>query len=100
MIMGDRLIPLGDRVLVRRMVEDEERKTEGGIHLPDIAKEKPLKGIVVEVGKGRTLRDGSRVPLDVSEGDEVLFARYAGTELKINDKEYLVLREDEVLAVL
>ncbi len=100
MIMGDRLIPLGDRVLVRRMVEDEKRKTEGGIHLPDIAKEKPLKGIVVEAGKGRTLRDGSRVPLDVSEGDEVLFARYAGTELRINDKEYLVLREDEVLAVL
>ncbi len=89
--------PLHDRVLVRRMAEDE--KTAGGIIIPDTAKEKPQRGEIVAIGKGRVLEDGRIVPLEVKAGDKVLFSKYAGTELKINGEELLMIREDDVLGV-
>jgi chaperonin GroES len=92
------ITPLGDRVLLRR-VEAEER-TKGGIVLPDTAKEKPREGIVVAVGKGRMLDSGERVPFTVKARDRILFSSYAGTEIKIEGEEYLILGEDEILAVL
>jgi len=90
--------PLGDRILVRLL--EEEEKSPGGIILPDTAKEKPQEGKVLAVGKGRLLEDGSVKPLEVKVGDTVLFAKYSGTEVKREDKEFLILREDDVLAVL
>jgi chaperonin GroES len=90
--------PLHDRVVVRR-VESEE-KTPGGIIIPDTAKEKPQRGKVSAVGNGKVLDDGTRVALEVKKGDEVLFGKYAGTEVKIEGTEYLILREDDILAVL
>lgn len=89
--------PLHDRLLVRRMSEDE--KTAGGIIIPDSAKEKPQRGKVVAVGKGRVTEDGKVLPLDVKEGDNVLFGKYSGTELKLNGEEYLMIREEDVLGV-
>ncbi len=90
--------PLHDRIVVKRV--EEEEKTKGGLYIPDTAKEKPARGVVVAVGEGKRDKDGKRIPLDVKEGDEVLFGKYAGTELKLDGEEHLVLREDEVLAVL
>ncbi len=90
--------PLHDRIVVKRVAEEE--KTEGGLYIPDTAKEKPARGVVVAVGEGKRDKDGKRIPLDVKEGDEVLFGKYAGTELKLDGEEHLVLREDEVLAVI
>jgi chaperonin GroES len=90
--------PLRDRVLVERVEEEEQRV--GGIIIPDTAKEKPQQGRVVAVGKGRVNDKGEVFPLDVKEGDTVLFGKYAGTEIKIEGKEYLIIREDEVLGVL
>jgi chaperonin GroES len=90
--------PLHDRLLVRRLAEDE--KTTGGIIIPDTAKEKPQRGQVVAVGKGRIGEDGKVVPLEVKEGDNVLFTKYAGTELKLEGGEYLMIREEDVLGVL
>jgi chaperonin GroES len=90
--------PLRDRVVVRRIEEDEQIR--GGIIIPDTAKEKPQEGEVVAVGNGKLLENGERVPLDVNEGDRVLFGKYAGTEIKLDDEEVLILREDEILAVL
>jgi chaperonin GroES len=90
--------PLHDRILVRRMAEEE--KTAGGIIIPDTAKEKPQRGQVVAVGKGRLGEDGKIVPLEVKEGDNVLFTKYAGTELKLEGGEYLMIREEDVLGVL
>jgi chaperonin GroES len=90
--------PLRDRILVER-IEEQEQKV-GGIIIPDTAKEKPQQGKVVAVGKGRVNDKGEVFPLDVKEGDTVLFGKYAGTEIKIDGKEYLILREDEVLGVL
>jgi chaperonin GroES len=78
----------------------EENKTKGGIIIPDSAKEKPLEGIVVAVGNGKLLEDGKRAPVDVNVGDRILFGRYSGSEVKIEGEEYLVVREDEILAVL
>ncbi len=90
--------PLQDRILVKRMTEEE--KTKGGIIIPDTAKEKPQQGKVVAVGKGKILEDGTQRPLDVKPGDTVLFGKYAGTEVKIDGEEHLILREDDVLGVV
>ena len=90
--------PLHDRILVRRLQEDE--KTAGGIIIPDSAKEKPQRGEVVATGKGRLTEDGKTIPLDLSAGDRVLFGKYAGTELKLDGEEYLMMREEDVLGVL
>jgi chaperonin GroES len=92
-----KLKPLGDRLIVRAV--EEEETTAGGILLPDTAKEKPQKGKVLAVGDGRIGEDtGKRIPLDVSEGDEVLYSKYGGTEIKVDGEDLLVLRESDVLA--
>ena len=90
--------PLGDRVVVKRI--EEEPKTKGGIIIPDTAKEKPQKGKVIAVGTGRVLENGQRVPLEVKEGDIVVFAKYGGTEIEIDGEEYVILSERDLLAVL
>jgi chaperonin GroES len=90
--------PLSDRLVVKRTQEEE--KTKGGIIIPDTAKEKPLEGLVVAVGSGTILKNGKVVPMDVKAGDKVLFGKYSGTDIKIDGEEYLILREDEVLAVI
>jgi len=92
-----RFRPLHDRVLVRRVEQDA--KTAGGIIIPDTAKEKPQEGEVVAVGAGK-IEKGERVPLDVKAGDRILFGKYSGSEIKIEEQEYLILREDEILAKL
>ncbi|NLG68532.1 MAG: co-chaperone GroES [Firmicutes bacterium] len=89
--------PLGDRVLVKP-IEQEER-TKGGIVLPDTAKEKPQMGEVIAVGTGRLLENGQRVPLEVKVGDRIIYAKYGGTEVKLDGVEYLILRESDILAV-
>ena len=90
--------PLGDRVLVRRVQADE--KTEGGIILPDTAKEKPREGVVISVGKGKLLENGERQALTVKPKDRVLFSSYAGSEIKLQGDEMLILSEDEILAIV
>jgi chaperonin GroES len=90
--------PLHDRVLVLRIESDE--KTTGGIIIPDTAKDKPLEGQVVAVGDGRYDKDGKRVPIDLKVGDKVLFARYGGTEIKIDGVEHLMMREEDILGVI
>lgn len=90
--------PLQDRLVVRRV--EEEEKTKGGIIIPDSAKERPLEGEVIAVGSGKRLEDGSVVALDVKQGDRVLFGKYAGTEIKLDGVEHLILREDELLGVI
>ncbi len=90
--------PLHDRVLLKRIEEKETVK--GGIIIPDTAKEKPMEGEVISVGPGKMMEDGKRSPMDVKAGDRVLFGKYAGTEIKIDDKEYVIMREEEILAVL
>jgi len=90
--------PLHDRILVRR-IEGEE-KTKGGLIIPDTAKEKPQEGKVIAVGKGRVSEDGKLRPLDVHKGDRVLFSKYSGTEIQLEGDEHLIVREDDVLAVL
>ena len=92
-----KLRPLHDRVVVKRL--EEEEKTLGGIIIPDTAKEKPQQGKVIAAGKGRILEDGKVVPLIVKEGDRVLFAKYAGTEIKLHGEEHLIMREDDILAI-
>ncbi len=91
--------PLQDRVLIERLEEMEE-KSPGGIIIPDTAKEKPIQGKVVAVGKGRVKEDGTVIPLDVKVGDKVIFSKYAGTEIKIDGKEYLIMREDDILGIV
>ena len=93
-----KLRPLHDRVIVKRL--EEEEKTVGGIIIPDTAKEKPQQARVVAVGKGRTLENGQVHPLTVKEGDRVLFGKYAGTEIKIDGDEHLIMREDDILAII
>ncbi|MBN1517698.1 co-chaperone GroES [Candidatus Sumerlaeota bacterium] len=93
------LKPLGDRVLVQR-VEADEAKTAGGIIIPDTAKEKPQRGKIIAVGAGKKQDDGKRIPMDVKEGDEILFGKYAGTEVKLDGIEYLIMREDDIVGVL
>lgn len=90
--------PLHDRIIVKRL--EGEEKTKGGIIIPDTAKEKPLEGAVIAVGNGRILEDGKVRPMDVKKGDVVLFGKYAGTEIKFDGEEHLILREDDILAVL
>jgi chaperonin GroES len=90
--------PLQDRLLVRR-VEEQER-TKGGIIIPDTAKERPLEGEVIAVGNGKRLEDGTLVALDVKKGDRILFGKYSGTEIKVDGVEHLILREEEVLGVI
>lgn len=90
--------PLQDRLVVRRI--EEETTTKGGIIIPDSAKERPLEGEVIAVGAGKRLEDGSQAGLDVKQGDRVLFGKYAGTEIKLDGVEHLILREDEVLGVI
>ena len=90
--------PLHDRVLVERLEEQEVKK--GGIIIPDTAKEKPQEGKVIAAGNGKPDKDGKKVPLDVKAGDRILFGKYSGSEVKVDDKEYLILREEDILAVL
>jgi chaperonin GroES len=90
--------PLHDRIIVQRLEEEEQRI--GGIIIPDTAKEKPQQGKVIAAGKGKAKDDGKVLPLDVKEGDTILFGKYSGQEIKIDGEEYLIMREDEVLAVL
>lgn len=93
-----KITPLQDRVLVKRL--EEEEKTKGGIIIPDTAKEKPIEGKVVAVGKGRVKEDGTVVPLEVKAGDKVLFSKYAGTEIQIEGEEHLIMREDDILGII
>ena len=90
--------PLNDRVIVKRV--EEEHKTVGGIIIPDTAKEKPQEGKIVAAGPGKRDDDGKRIPLEVKEGDRILFSKYAGTEIKIDGEEQLFMREDDILAIL
>jgi len=90
--------PLHDRILVERIEEGEVKK--GGIIIPDTAKEKPQEAKVIAVGNGKVTEDGKKIPLDVKAGDRILFGKYSGSEVKIEDKEYLILREEDVLAIL
>ena len=90
--------PLHDKIVVQRL--EEEEQVRGGIVIPDTAKEKPQRGKVIAVGNGKLLEDGRRRPLSVSKGDRVLFAKWGGNEIKIGDQEYLILNEDEILAII
>jgi len=90
--------PLHDRLLVRRI--EEKERARGGIIIPDTAKEKPMEGKVLAVGKGKVLENGKKLPLDVKVGDRILFGKYSGTEIKIDGEEVLIVREDEVLAIM
>ena len=90
--------PLQDRILVKRV--EEEEKTQGGIIIPDTAKEKPQEALVVAVGPGRVNEDGKVTPLDVKKGDKVLFGKYSGSEVNVEDDDYVIMREDDVLAIL
>jgi len=90
--------PLQDRILVKRL--EEEETTKGGIIIPDTAKEKPSEGLVVAVGKGKVLENGTQLPLDVKKNDRILFGKYSGTDIKIEGEEYLIMREDDVLGVI
>ncbi len=93
---GVQVTPLHDRVLVKRI--EEKETVRGGIIIPDTAKEKPQEGEVIAVGAGKMTDKGNRIPLDVAAGDRVLFGKYSGSEIKIEDEEYLILREEEILA--
>lgn len=93
-----KLKPLNDRVLVKRL--ESEEKTAGGLFIPDTAKEKPSKGEVVAVGPGKIAENGSRIEMAVKKGDEVLFNKYAGTEIKLDGVEHLVMREEDILAII
>jgi chaperonin GroES len=93
-----KLRPLQDRIIVKRV--EEENKTKGGIIIPDTAKEKPAEGKIVAVGNGKVGEDGSRIPLEVKEGDRVLFGKYSGTEVKVEGEEYLIMREDDILGII
>ena len=97
--MAVNIRPLHDRVLVKRLEKNEE-EVRGGIIIPDTAKEKPQEAEVVSVGPGKLHEDGTRAPMDVSTGDRILVGKYSGSEIKIDDQEYVILREDEILAVV
>jgi chaperonin GroES len=90
--------PLHDRLIVKRL--EEEEKTKGGIIIPDTAKEKPIEGKVIAAGTGRLNKDGKKMPMEVKTGDRVLFAKYGGTEVKMDGEEYLMMKEEDVLAVI
>jgi chaperonin GroES len=95
--MATTIRPLHDRVIIKRL--DEQEQMRGGIIIPDTAKEKPQQGEVIAAGEGKVREDGTRQPLDVKAGDRVLFGKYSGSEVKIDDEEYLIMREDEILGV-
>ncbi len=90
--------PLHDRIVVKRL--EEEQTTKGGIIIPDTAKEKPIEGKVIAAGNGKVADDGTRIPLEVKAGDRILFGKYAGTEVKIDGEEHLIMREDDVLGII
>ncbi len=90
--------PLHDRLIIQ--TSEEEEKTKGGIIIPDTAKEKPVEGKVIAVGAGRIKKDGTKMPLEIKKGDRVLYAKYAGTEIKMDGEEYLMMKEDDILAVI
>jgi chaperonin GroES len=90
--------PLHDRIIIQRLDEGEQRV--GGIIIPDTAKEKPQQGKVIAAGSGKTKEDGTRIPLDVTAGDTILFGKYSGQEIKLDGTEYLIMKEDEVLAII
>ena len=90
--------PLHDRVIVKRI--EEEETTKGGIIIPDTAKEKPIEGEIVAVGAGKILENGKKQPLEVKKGDKVLFGKYAGTDITVEGEEYLIMREDDIIAVI
>jgi chaperonin GroES len=90
--------PLNDRIIVKRL--EEEEKTKGGIIIPDSAKEKPVEGKVIAVGDGRINKDGKKIPMEIKKGDRILFTKYGGTEIKMDGEEYLMMKEDDVLAVI
>jgi len=90
--------PLHDRLIVKRL--EEEEKTKGGIIIPDTAKEKPVEGKVIAAGNGRIKKDGSKIKIEVKVGDRILFAKYAGTEVKIDGEEHLMMKEEDVLAII
>lgn len=92
------ITPLQDRIIVKRAVEEE--KSKGGIVIPDTAKEKPVRGVVVAIGPGKRLESGEIQPLSVKLGDEILFGKYAGTEVKLENQDYIVMREDDVMAIM
>lgn len=96
--MAVKIKPLADRILVKRIEEEETKK--GGIIIPDTAREKPQQGEVIAVGPGRVDEQGKRIPMEVKVGDRILFGKYAGTEVKIDDEEYLIMREDDVLGII
>lgn len=93
-----KVIPIGDKILVKRV--EAEEKTKGGIVLPDTAKEKPREGKVIDVGKGRRLDSGKIVPFQVKKGDRIIFSSYAGTEVKIGTEEFVIMSEEDVLAII
>ena len=93
-----KLRPLQDRILVQRVKEEE--KTKGGIIIPDTAKEKPIEGRVIAVGNGKLSEEGKKIALEVKKGDRIIFGKYSGNEIQIEDKEYLIMREDDVLGVI
>jgi len=93
-----KIIPLHNRILIKRVGEEE--KTKGGIIIPDSAKEKPMQGKVIAVGKGEVSKEGKLIPLEVKEGDMVLFVKYAGTEIKIEGEEHLIVRENDILGIV
>ncbi len=93
-----KLTPLGDRVLVKPIEKKEEKK--GGIIIPDTAKEKPQEGEIIAVGKGKMSDDGKLIPMDVKVGDKILYGKYSGTEVKIDDTEYLIMHQDDILGII
>mgnify|MGYP001973519056 FL=1 len=97
--MAIKVRPLHDRIIVQRLDEEEEQQV-GGIIIPDTAKEKPQQGKVVAAGKGKVKEDGGLLPMDVKDGDTILFGKYSGQEIKLDGEEYLIMREDEVLGVV
>jgi len=90
--------PLHDRIIVKRM--EGEQKTKGGIIIPDTAQEKPVEGKIIAIGNGKTLENGKILPLEVKKGDKVLFGKYAGTEIKIDGEEHLIMREEDIIAII
>ena len=90
--------PLHDRLIVKRL--EEEEKTKGGIIIPDTAKEKPFEGKVIAVGDGKIKEDGTKIPMELKKGDRILFAKYAGSDIKIDGEDHLIMKEDDVLAVI
>jgi chaperonin GroES len=96
--MATTIRPLNDRIIARRTEDQEQMR--GGLYIPDTAKEKPQEGEVIAVGNGKLLDNGTRIAIDVKPGDKVLFGKYAGTEIKLDGEEYLILREDDVLGVI